>query len=266
MKSIICIGWRTPQVAQVGVFSMLVLVLMGCSENDRVGVGGNGEACGSPESFVIPSVGPEPAEIGVQFSRGFLNCTISANEEGSWVLDLGMGASPQTEPFEHAFVAWNPEGHSPPMIYDVPHLDVHFHMVSSNVRESFCSADGADLLQCRLPPSLEEIPQSYIPGPSEPGHGVHWGAVDSPEFRGQGFTATLIYGSYDGDMVFIEPMVTGDFLLAMQAKTLKFPVPQPQAVSRTGYYPQSYAIRYDEVLDTYSVLLTDFRFREGSSG
>jgi hypothetical protein len=38
--------------------------------------------------------------------------------------------------------------------------------------------------------------------------GVHWIDPASHEFHGHDFTATVLYGSYNGEMNFIEPMIT----------------------------------------------------------
>jgi hypothetical protein len=60
----------------------------------------------------------------------------------------------------------------------------------------------------------EYVPAGYMyaPGAEVPKMGAHWVDLSSHEFRGHAFTATYIYGSYDGRLIFEEPMVTKAFL------------------------------------------------------
>lgn len=57
------------------------------------------------------------------------------------------------------------------------------------------------------------IPPEYIPAPDGvPQMGKHWLDVMSPEFAGQTFTKTFVYGSYNGAVIFYEPMVTKAYI------------------------------------------------------
>eukprot|EP01083_Nonionella_stella_P210402 761745_1 len=44
--------------------------------------------------------------------------------------------------FNHLLLNWNPEGHAPLGIYNVPHFDFHFYFINSTERESL-GIDGA---------------------------------------------------------------------------------------------------------------------------
>ncbi|MBI2841856.1 MAG: hypothetical protein HYX78_00490 [Armatimonadetes bacterium] len=100
---------------------------------------------------------------------------------------------------------WNPRGHIPPGIYDTPHFDFHFYMISETDRNKI-TAVGDDLVITEKPPRQEHVPKGYVlaPGGSEPRMGAHWINPESSEFHGQPFTKTFIYGFYDGKMAFID--------------------------------------------------------------
>jgi hypothetical protein len=110
------------------------------------------------------------------------------------------------------------------------------------------------------------FPGQYIPEgyqPAEPGvvyMGLHWIRPDFPEFHGQPFTESLLYGTYNGRMTFIEPMITRAFLLAKGPRVDK-PIYQPQAVQASGYYPTRYTITYDATRRLYTVALTGLTHR-----
>ena len=65
--------------------------------------------------------------------------------------------------------------------------------------------------------------------------GCHWIDFTSPELNGQLFTQTFIYGSYDGKVIFYEPMITEAFIKANS--NFERAIPQPVKFQKTGYYP-----------------------------
>ena len=86
--------------------------------------------------------------------------------------------------------------------------------------------------------------------------GWHWVDLLAPEFNGGIFTRTFIYGYYGGETIFIEPMVTIDYLLSKEESTL--PIRQPAKFPYDGYYPKTYQVKYDECMKMYKVVLKDF--------
>jgi len=69
--------------------------------------------------------------------------------------------------------------------------------------------------------------------------------VLSPEFNGQPFTHTFIYGSYDGKVNFLEPMATLSFLSG--GTTVHKAIRQPQLFDPMNrYYPTRYNIWKNE--------------------
>lgn len=164
-------------------------------------------------------------------------------------------------PFNHAGLNWNPGGHVPPQFYGYPHFDFHFYAIPMSDRHMI-KAIGEDTNVCYKPPAPEFLPQDYICAPvsAEPMMGSHWVDLSSPEFNGQKFTRTFIYGFYNGNLIFWEPMVTKAFLETKPDFSEK--IQQPEKYLKTGlYYPTSYSIKYDDQNKEYSVSLEGFVLR-----
>ncbi len=159
------------------------------------------------------------------------------------------------EPFKFIMLDWNPHGHPPAHIYDKPHFDVHFYMASEV--EVMGYTDSVKMAANPLPVYL---PANYIGANPIPMMGKHWMDAASPELHGQLFTQTFLYGSYNSQVVFYEPMITLEFLKA--TSDFKRPVPQPAKFQKTGYYPADLHInRHDGVTD---VILEGFSLRQAS--
>jgi len=167
----------------------------------------------------------------------------------------------QKSAFDHVSFDWNPKGHIPPGIYDVPHFDVHFYLISYQDRLKITAA-GEDLDRCRKQPDAKYIPGGYIYAPEseEPKMGAHWVDTQTPELNGSPFTHTFIFGSYDGKVVFYEPMITLSFL--KNKSNGVYAIKQPAAVQATGYYPTKYAIKFDDVRKEYTITLEEFVWME----
>ena len=94
-----------------------------------------------------------------------------------------------------------------------------------------------------LPPGF--MPPNYmrIPG-GVPQMGAHWADVTSPEFHGETFTSTFIYGTYNGNVTFDEPMIT---LATLQSgNAVHKPISMPMHFSPVDtYYPSRYNIWQD---------------------
>lgn len=157
--------------------------------------------------------------------------------------------------FNHVWLNWNPGGHPPAGIYNKPHFDLHYYMVSSQERETFI--DPAKL-NANL--AADYLPANYIGVDPVPTMGKHYVDVTSPELNGQPFTQTYIHGSYDAKLVFLEPMITLDFLKA----TTDFvrDLPQPAKFQKTGYYPTK--MRVTKQGTVTNVILEAFVLRQAS--
>jgi len=173
-------------------------------------------------------------------------------EDTEFVLPLPRQA--KATPFAHVVLNWNPHGHIPPGIYDVPHFDFHFYIITPAQRAQI-TGTGEDLARAMTMPAPESIPEGYIgpEGTVEPRMGWHWVNPASPEFHGQPFTQTFIYGFYNGQMAFIEPMVTTAFL--MSKPFVSRVIALPAAYPTHAYYPTGYAVLYDPSYREYTVSL-----------
>ena len=107
-------------------------------------------------------------------------------------------------------------------------------------------------------------PQGYFPAPGfVPFMGVHWLDGASPELGGATFTKTFIWGSYDGEFVFWEPMMTRDYLLTRPNEVID--LPQPAGFKKDGWYPTKYGMSYSRAGNEYNIALRDLQFRQGRS-
>ncbi len=166
-------------------------------------------------------------------------------------IKLPTGAS--TTLFDHVFLGWVSSGHGP--FWIIPHFDIHFMMVSETERESVTSGtEGGS------PLADPYIPQDYVThGSKEPRMGVHWWDRTSPEIIGGEFTATMIYGSYQGQITFIEPMISLAYLRSKPSVT--FNIKQPAKYQKTGFWPTTYSIKFDVVLKEFAVTIEGFNRR-----
>lgn len=161
--------------------------------------------------------------------------------------------------YKHALVDWNPEGHEPPGVYDLPHFDFHFYIVPNEDRMAIGPSDPDKF---GIAPAEKYIPPMYAPTPGGvPQMGAHWVDVTSPEFNGGIFTKTFIWGSYDGSFIFWEPMITLDYLLTQPNDLIA--LRQPEAFQKDGWYATNYKISYTKNPNQYTVALTNLIFHVG---
>ncbi|HEU4563680.1 MAG TPA: DUF5602 domain-containing protein [Gemmatimonadaceae bacterium] len=223
---------------------------------------------GTARSY-ITSVGGEPTEIGVVLTEGALDGLPGPHGPGAahmpdghttfeHVLRLPEG---NATPFRHVLVNWNPGGHEPPGIYDKPHFDFHFYVISDADRRAIDPSDPEYQRKAERRPAAELIPRNYImPAPLAFARmGVHWVDTTSVELKGKPFAATFIYGSWDGKLIFAEPMITKEFLASKPQ--FSAPLPAPRAGRAAGYYPQGYRVRWDEAKREYHITLTGLASR-----
>ncbi len=165
-------------------------------------------------------------------------------------------------PFKWISVNWNAEGHHPPPpepgappappIYARPHFDFHFYAWDRERIEAIAPGRCGEFVDCgdfqrgRKPLGSRYVPAGHIDvGIVVPRMGNHLLDSQSPELVDPAtpFTRTFIYGAFDGELIFWEPMITLDFLRRTQEAC--FEIRQPQAFRRSGYYPTRYCVRQD---------------------
>lgn len=205
---------------------------------------------GTVTSWVLLTAEGQPSAIGMTLSEEALTALPDVATEYA----LALPPQARDTPFKELALNWQPHGHIPPEIYDVPHFDLHYYLLTPEARGRI-TARGADLARIRKSPPAAAIPQGYVfaAGSEEPYMGGHWVDLSSPEFHQHPFTATLIYGFYNGRMAFIEPMVSLAFLQTKPA--FSAPIAQPTQYPAPGYYPTAYAIRYDAPRRQYLFIL-----------
>jgi hypothetical protein len=216
---------------------------------------GNGKA----RSFITISHTGVPEEIGMELTSGALT-GLPTEGEPHYNLPLHQKAQAAT-PYDHLAINWNPFGHPPPGIYTVPHFDFHFYMISMDEQMMIPEYNATTAMMFDNPPAPGYLPANYIPIPGGvPMMGKHWVDVTSPELNGVPFTKTLIYGTFDGKVIFHEPMVT--LAVIQSGETIEAPIPQAQYVAEHGtYYPTMYKIYMDAATGKHYVSFTDFVWR-----
>lgn len=119
-----------------------------------------------------------------------------------------------------------------------------------------------DMKQFASAPAPKYVPEKYmlVPG-GIMAMGAHWADLTSPEFNGGKFTKTFLWGSYDGNFIFWEPMVTLEYLKSHpdDLATLR----QPSAFQRDGYYPTQYEVSYSGPDKIFTVAIRNLVFHKG---
>jgi hypothetical protein len=217
---------------------------------------------GTARAYVTTSDG-RAVEVGVALTEGALDGLPADHapggvaEGGHTMFEHPLTLPTNPSPFRHVVLNWNPGGHEPPGIYDTPHFDFHFYNIESAERLAIDPADPAFQRKAEHTPDAQWIPERYIlPAPVGFARmGVHWLDSTAAELRGQGFTQTFIYGSWDGKIIFAEPMITRAFLLTKPQVTT--PLPAPPRGRGDGYYPGAYSVRWDANTKEYRIALVE---------
>ena len=204
------------------------------------------------------------------------------------VLELPQSALDMTA-FRHVVLNWQPLGHIPPGIYDLPHTDFHFYFMSNEERQSIGRARDSKEM-CMVPdpnPDLPPLPNpqtceqfaltaaelppdqmapGYISlGATEPAMGNHLLDPASHEFHGQSFDHTFIYMANAGKLTGMEPMITLGYLRSLQAPN-RVPISMPAAFPESGHYPTEYVMEYDREADVFRVVYENWKAFPASGG
>ncbi len=224
---------------------------------------------GTLQSYLKVDPSGVPIAIGVKMSAGALERLPGAPNTVSRCFDLdGNGKHTQHEcigdeerildvpagpssglPFRWITVNWNPAGHPAP--YNQPHFDFHFYAVDRATVEAITPGRCGELVDCgHFKRASRPVPRRYLPGGHidvgavVPRMGNHLLDSHSPELKESlPFTRTFIYGAYEGELIFWEPMITLDVL--REARDACLEIRQPDAFRHAGYYPTQYCVRQD---------------------
>lgn len=200
-------------------------------------------------------------ELGVAISEEAVGSLPEPGAPGAVIMPDGLSTfafelalpEPNPTPYRHVLLDWNPGGHEPPGLYDLPHFDFHFYLIESEARLAIDPRDPTFVEKAARYPEPALIPQGYFaPEPAAvPAMGVHWLDPASPELNGEVFSRTFIYGSWDGEVIFAEPMITVAYLETKPNVTVAVPLAERSLAS--GPLPPSYTIRWDAEAQEYQV-------------
>jgi len=244
----------------IGGVSLLPLGLTRCSDatgsSERLLVGaditvGNGTA----HTEVRVNRSGEPVSMAVVLTEAGLSGLPATMPNTEFVLPLP--AEPNGTPVKHVTLDWHPGGHNPPGVFNVAHFDVHYYMITPPQRDAISPADPQFGAKSTLKPAADFIPATYTGDPfAIPRMGVHYTDPNAPERKGQGLSLTFIYGFYNGEMIFLEPMASKTFLDSKTSMVVGLALPARYQVP--GFYPTKHGIRYDAVTKEYLFELTNF--------
>jgi len=202
---------------------------------------GNGTA-----RAVVMKRGSDVQSVGIQLTDDALTNLPTTMPATEW--QLALPSAPGLSPWDHLALDWNPQGHPPPMVYTVPHFDFHFYRITP--AEQMAIGGGPD----EVPVPDQYVPKDYASQvESVPMMGVHWADTLAAEYHGQPFDHTFIYGFHQGQMIFVEPMVTQAFLQG--GADFSGHVKQPAAFQVPGKYPTAYSVHHDAAHHTVTVSL-----------
>lgn len=245
------------------IFAVLAILLSGCGMfqkgDDKAGtyegppiVIGQGRA----SAFVTLGTDGNPTVVGIKMTEAaFAGLpAVPPDDADGWEYVLQLPSEAADAGYDHIGIDWNPKGHIPPGIYDKPHFDFHFYLISVDARKRI-TAVGEDLDRAHKAPPEEFMPAGYIlpPGTEVPQMGAHAINPGADEFNKKPFTKTFIYGFYDGQLVFVEPMIAKAFL-DTRPSIIEL-VAVPKAYLKHGYYPTQYGVKYDAAQGEYQISL-----------
>lgn len=217
---------------------------------------------GTAHSWVRLDSQDQPQEIGVSMSAD----AVAALGEDMIFATLPLPEAALDAGYDHVSLDWMPHGHHPAGLFDMPHFDVHFYFTSEAERLAIDPKDPDYMTKAASYPDRMFMPADYAPPPQPdpvPAMGEHWLDMTHPIFSGTPFDHVFIYGSWDGAVTFLEPMVTLDVIASREPFTTE--IKQPEAVAETGWYPTRYTISYNPETDTHDVVLVGLVLREPSA-
>ena len=289
--------WQSARLVLIGLGAMVVLA--GCARPGgpqgvtpaRVFGWKSDLGKGTVSSYAEFTASGTPRALGIVFSASALDGLPTGGSDGHHCFDRNKDGTIDTAteclhqyelvlplpdvvarsgdiPFKWVLLNWNPAGHIPPGVYDVPHFDVHLFMEPiANVFAIASGPCGPEFIHCdHFEVARRPLPANYMHPDFKdveaavPAMGNHLVDLTGPEFNKQPFTRTWIFGVYNGKVTFYEEMVTRSFLQSKPDTC--FPIKIPPAVGRSGFYPTLACHRHDGRTGEYTVSMEGFAFRE----
>jgi len=208
--------------------------------------------------------------IGVEMTAEA--ATIDETEYGE--PDLVAIDFPGDTRFEWLGLNWMPEGHGPPDVYGVPHFDIHFYLdPEDRINEipwiNYPPGTGdpyeSELADDQFPPGYFRT-RAVVNSMGEhlfDANSHEWAEPGTPS--GEDFTQSFVWGHWDGNLNFFEPMITTEFFEALD-QTVVNSISMPERMPDAGNYPTEYQIAYHQNRDSYTVTLKTFEPFEASKG
>lgn len=216
---------------------------------------------GTAHTVVRTDANGNPASISIVFTPGMIDGLpkVAKGADSDFPYLLPMPTKGPKTVVDHVVINWESAGHPPPHVYDVPHFDFHFYQVSHEAQMNVAFKDENDSGDPSQQPPAELMPAGYIvpPGTAVSQMGVHAINPSAPEFHGQPFTTTFIYGYYNKQQTFIEPMVSLAYLKSKPS--FSAPVTRLASYTKPGAYPSAYSVRFDTAHNVYEVTLADLK-------
>lgn len=230
-----------------------------------------------------------PQSIGLKFTEAALRGLPTAASDGQRCLDLnGDGRTdlhmecvgghetvlrlPEEArarlgtPIHYATLNYNAHGHQPAGVYDRPHFDFHFYAQPDEERRGIRLGRCGELMDCDdFATATKDLAPEYAPpgyanvGAAAGMMGNHLIDPQGPEFQGQPFTHTWIWGTYDGRISFFEPMITVAYLQT-RPRAECVDLRMPQRFHESGSYPTRSCLTFDPGRQEYDVSLERFEF------
>jgi hypothetical protein len=146
------------------LFAIVLVIVSSCSDdnstnNSKAGtfystavtLGG-----GTAKSFVKLDDNGNPVSVGLVLSEQALQSLGVTFSETM----VQLPAEASATNLNHIGINWNPMGHEPSHIYDIPHFDFHFYMVDMAFRNNI-TAVGDDTLKITKQPETGYVPQEF---------------------------------------------------------------------------------------------------------
>ncbi len=224
---------------------------------------------GTIKAYTTVDESGNPTEVGVRMSAASLDGLPAEDAVPPHMLILAFPRQASTTVFDHVMLNWNSHGHQPVELFSKPHFDIHFYMVNPDAVAGIDPTKPDFVTRAAHLPDQKYMPRDYVLPPGSPAEnavpamGLHWlDATDGLKPGKYDFKQILINGSWDGVYTFVEPMMTREWMLTKQAVQEK--IKQPQAYQKSGYYPTTYSVHYDDQAKEYSVALGGMTMRHAS--
>ena len=92
--------------------------------------------------------------------------------------------------------------------------------------------------------------------------GSHWLDLTAGEWNNMPFSYNFLYGSYNGQVTFYEPMITLSVFENLADGDINEDIRQPELYQLSDkYYPMKYHIRKDTETGAVSVVMSEFVMR-----